>query len=463
MVLQMNAKILVVDDSPTIRKVVASILAAHDYEVLLAGDGRDALDVLEHFPVDLVMLDFVMPRMNGFQFCREIRGSDTLRELPVVLMSAKGDKIRGQFVRQTGAIDSITKPFDARALIAVVEGALKKKTEGRTRSTVRPEDEGPFESSPSGLHPSADPGTRRAHAVREFAAELARQLTPSMAKFPAFVRISPEQISVAVRDSVTLDTVSQLAGLLQSVEFGEKDPHVLSGDLSVVSVAEILQLLTLQRKSGALRVFNQKAEVVLFLRQGDLDYASWRGLTAEFLIGRYVVEEGLLSRAELQTVLDNRAGSKRLLGETLVILGFAEEPQIRKALERQTSELVYEIVRWMHGRFVFHVDIENPIAEKTRLSLPTSGLVMEGFRRVDEWRVIEGSFDFDEVLYCDQIGLEQLGDASQLTAMERRVLATIDGENTVREIVSEMGGSSFEVCKILYQFLNSRLVRRRAL
>ncbi|MDX2053284.1 MAG: response regulator [Polyangiaceae bacterium] len=458
----MSAKILVVDDSPTIRKVVSSILEAHSYEVLLAGDGRDALTVLGQSSVDLIMLDFVMPRMNGFQFCREIRGQDALKDLPVVLMSAKGDKIRGQFVRQTGAIDSITKPFDARGLIAVVEGALKKKNEGRTRATIRPDEDGPLDSSASGLHLSADPGARRAQAVSEFALELARQLTPSMAKSAGFRGVTPEQISSALRDAVTAEAVSRLAGLLKSVEFGENERQVLSGDLSVVSVAEILQLLTFQRKSGALSVFTQTAEVVLFLRQGDLDYASWRGLTAEFLLGRYLVEEGLLTRAELQTVLDNRAGSKRLLGETLVVLGFADEAQIQKALERQTSELVYEVVRWTKGRFVFHVNVENPIAEKTRLGAPTGGLVMEGFRRVDEWRVIEGSFDFEEVLYCDQLGLEQLGDASQLTPMERRVLAAIDGENTVREIVADMGGSSFEVCKILYQFLNSRLVRRKA-
>ena len=81
----------------------------------------------------MVLLDIVMPRMNGYQFCREMRADEALRHLPVVLMSAKGDKIRGQFVQQTGAIDAITKPFDARGLLAVVEGALQKTAEGRIR------------------------------------------------------------------------------------------------------------------------------------------------------------------------------------------------------------------------------------------------------------------------------------------------------------------------------------------
>ena len=101
-------------------------------------------------------------------------------------------------------------------------------------------------------------------------------------------------------------------------------------------------------------------------------------------------------------------------------------------------------------------------ATKAALGLETGGLVMEGFRRVDEWRLIEGSFDFDEVLYHDTVAIERLGQDANLTRQERAVLGAIDGEKTIREIVDLTGGSSFELCKILYQFLNSRLVRRRA-
>src|SRR5688500_15567704 len=129
----MSARILVVDDSPTIRKVVCAILEASAFSPLPAQDGQEALELLGHEKIDLVLLDFVMPRMNGYQFCRELRSRPEHKALPIVLMSAKGDKIRGQFVQQTGAVDAITKPFDARGLVAVIEGALKKHEEGRSR------------------------------------------------------------------------------------------------------------------------------------------------------------------------------------------------------------------------------------------------------------------------------------------------------------------------------------------
>src|SRR3954464_2826117 len=152
----MSARILVVDDSPTIRKVVGSILEARSYQPVLAGDGQEALELLGTEAVDLVLLDFVMPRMTGYQFCRELRADPKLKNLPVGGMSAKGDKIRGQFVQQTGAIDAITKPFDARGLFAVVEGALKKHGEGRGRPVPAAESM-PFEESETGSMESRRP------------------------------------------------------------------------------------------------------------------------------------------------------------------------------------------------------------------------------------------------------------------------------------------------------------------
>jgi DNA-binding response OmpR family regulator len=464
----MSARILVVDDSPTIRKVVCSILEASSFMALPAQDGQEALELLGRERVDLVLLDFVMPRMNGYQFCRELRLRERLRSLPVVLMSAKGDKIRGQFVQQTGAIDAITKPFDARGLVAVVEGALKKHGEGRGRPVPDAESM-PFEETESSsidLRPSRpslspDPGLRRAQAAEEYGNALAQLVTPELAKLPELLPLT-EAVTDAVRRSITPDAMTALSTLLRALDFGQKNREVLAGDISVVSIAEVLQLLDLQRQSGALSVLTKHHEVTLYVVKGRVDFAASRGMRGEFLLGRYLVEIGAVTRDELMNVLEHRGSSKRLLGELLTQLGMVTEDQVRRALARQTSELLYEVVRWNSGRFVFTVDAENPAAIKAALGMETGALVMEGFRRVDEWRLIEGSFDFDEVLYQDTVAIERLGEEANLTRQERNVLEAIDGERTIREIVEAMNISSFELCKILYQFLNSRLVRRKA-
>jgi len=462
----MGARILVVDDSPTVRKVVRSILSARDYEALLAEDGQAALELLNEHKVDLVLLDFVMPRMNGYQFCREVRANPELKNLPVVLMSAKGDKIRGHFVEQTGAIDAITKPFDARGLVAVVEGALKRQQEGRAGpvpdADAMPVDDAELleELRTSRTSLSDDPSVRRVQAAQEFAgavervifAELKRLKTPAGAD---------DVLKTAIERAIRPETMGALATLLRALSYGENTREVLAGDVSVVSIAEVLQLLDLQRQSGALSVFTREAEITLYLRTGRIDFAGWRGLRHEFLIGRYLVEDGAISKEQLTTVVENEGGNKRLLGEALEERGFVSAGAVKRALTRQTSELVYEVVRWKSGRFSFTVGVEHAAAAKALLGMEMGGLVMEGFRRVDEWRLIEGSFDFDDVLYPDPGTIERLGEEMHLTGRERAVLAGIDGEKSIRELVNEVPGSSFEVCKILYQFLNSRLVRRK--
>ena len=462
----MSARILVVDDSPTIRKVVSSILVAREYEALLAEDGQEALDLLGTEKVDLVLLDFVMPRMNGYQFCRELRANQELKNLPVVLMSAKGDKIREQFVEQTGAIDAITKPFDARGLVAVVEGALKRQEEGRAGpvpdAEAMPVDDASLleEIRASRTSLSDDPALRRVQAAQEFAIAIERVVRSELRKLRKLPPGTDDLVKTAIERAIRPETMAALTTLLRALSYGENTREVLAGDVSVISIAEVLQLLDLQRQSGALSVFTRDAEITLHVRHGRVDYAAWRGLSAEFLLGRYLVEGGL-AKDQLAKVLENRSAGK-LIGEALVELGFVTPEAARRALQRQTSELVYEVVRWKSGRFAFSVGAENPTSAKAALALETSALVMEGFRRVDEWRLIEGSFDFDDVLYPDQGAIERLDSETNLTKGERSVLAAIDSEKTIRELVGQMPQSSFEVCKILYQLLNSRLVRRKA-
>src|SRR3974377_2104002 len=99
----MPTRVLVVDDSPTIRKVVSTVLQRHGFETVQAADGQAAIEELKEAAhagkgkgraqIDIVWVDFVMPKMNGFQLCRAIRQDEHLRSTPVVLMSAKSDRI----------------------------------------------------------------------------------------------------------------------------------------------------------------------------------------------------------------------------------------------------------------------------------------------------------------------------------------------------------------------------------
>lgn len=462
----MGARILVVDDSQTIRKVVSKILEASSYEPFTAQDGYQALDVLAAHPIDLVLLDFVMPRMNGYQFCQVLRSKDSLKRVPVVLMSAKGDRIRGQFLQQTGALDAITKPFDARGLIAVVEGALTKHHQGLTRADldgasprVRDTD-APGSQPTSSLPPEQDVALRRRQAAEEFAKGLAEIIVPQIVQASGS-KLEETVLMRATRKAVTMESMEALTALVRSLDSREDRREVLAGDVSVISISEVLQLLELQRQTGALNIATRSSEVTLYLHKGNLDLVISRGMHDEFLISRYLVQRGWVTRARLEEILADRGGPPMLLGERLVAAGILGPEEIKEALNRQSSELVYEIVRWKSGWFSFVLGATHPAAVQASLGLSTSALAVEGFRRVDEWRLIEGSFRFTDVLYRDNAALMRIGDHAALTRLEQDVLSLIDGRRSVRQVVEASKASSFEACKIIYQFINSRVIRRK--
>src|SRR4051794_23310689 len=118
--------VLVIDDSPTITKVVQLVLTKAGYQVQTAADGEQGLVAVRSQRPDLILLDFVMPRMNGYQFCRELTADAKLRDIPVVLMSAKGDQVGERFVKVMGIVDYITKPFSPEAITAVVQHTIAK-------------------------------------------------------------------------------------------------------------------------------------------------------------------------------------------------------------------------------------------------------------------------------------------------------------------------------------------------
>lgn len=118
-------KILVVDDSATVRKLIAGKLEKCGHQVFCAADGVEAIEQLESLVPDLILLDITMPRMDGYQVCKMIRGKEATKDVPVVMISGKDgffDKVRGRMAGTTGYI---TKPFGPETLMKAVETYLK--------------------------------------------------------------------------------------------------------------------------------------------------------------------------------------------------------------------------------------------------------------------------------------------------------------------------------------------------
>jgi len=121
------AKILIVDDSKLIAHVARSILTKRGHEVLWAQDGPEGFDVAKTQVPDLILLDLVMPLMDGYEVCRRLKADSTMFDVPVIMLTSKaepGDKVKGL---EMGAVDYVTKPFDEGELLARVNIHLRIK------------------------------------------------------------------------------------------------------------------------------------------------------------------------------------------------------------------------------------------------------------------------------------------------------------------------------------------------
>src|SRR5688572_21352757 len=130
--------VLVIDDSPTILKVVQLVLTKAGFNVTTAADGEAGVQAARERRPDMILLDFVMPRMNGYQVCRALASDGELKDIPVVLMSAKGDQVGERFVKVMGIVDYITKPFSPEAITAVVQHTIGKYARRRVEDHTQP-------------------------------------------------------------------------------------------------------------------------------------------------------------------------------------------------------------------------------------------------------------------------------------------------------------------------------------
>ncbi len=119
------ARILVVDDSPTETHQFVNVLAKYGHQVLTAASGTDGIDLANEELPDVILMDVVMPGINGFQATRQLTRNTQTRHIPVIIVSSKDqdtDRVWGQ---RQGASGYLTKPVDEKTLITAVNGVLE--------------------------------------------------------------------------------------------------------------------------------------------------------------------------------------------------------------------------------------------------------------------------------------------------------------------------------------------------
>jgi len=122
----MPDRVLIIDDDPILRHMVRSFLELAAYEALEAGDGPDGLAQAAHRHPDIILLDLMMPGMDGYETCRGLKGNPTTAAIPVIFVTASADPTLNRRAYAAGAVACIPKPFRREALLATIDLARKQ-------------------------------------------------------------------------------------------------------------------------------------------------------------------------------------------------------------------------------------------------------------------------------------------------------------------------------------------------
>jgi DNA-binding response OmpR family regulator len=125
--LMTNARILVVDDDRVIQQLLKVNLELEGYAVEVADDGEEALSQFERFRPDLVLLDIMMPKLDGWEVCRRLKAGEDSSRVPIVLLSARAQEADVQRGTELGVAAYVTKPFDPISLLDLIADIIAKE------------------------------------------------------------------------------------------------------------------------------------------------------------------------------------------------------------------------------------------------------------------------------------------------------------------------------------------------
>jgi len=177
----MPSTILIVEDEPAIAELLAINLEFAGHRAVRAIDAEQALAMIQHELPDLILLDWMLPGMPGVRLAEKLRAEERTREIPIIMLTARGDeadKIRGL---ETGADDYITKPFSPKELIARIKAVMRRRAPQLTDDAI----------SLGGLR--LDPATHRLWALQN-AEEIALDLGPTEFRLLHFFMTHPERV-----------------------------------------------------------------------------------------------------------------------------------------------------------------------------------------------------------------------------------------------------------------------------
>jgi CheY-like chemotaxis protein len=473
-------KILDIDDSPTVQRLIEMILASQGYKVVLASDGEEGIAMARSERPALILVDFVMPKMNGFQVCKTLKEDPEFKDTPIILVTSKGDKVGSKFVDVLGISEYFTKPFQPEELLAKIREVLDRRKAATPPPPppvreVRP----PVPPPPREVPRSYVPPPPLRETPRAFEPPPPREVPRTVE--PAHVReiprpqvhapVSPPHhpaatgIEATIREIITQVLDEFIATALPDLIRKElaRTPHATSagikGNLAGFRIVEVMQMLSMQRQTGILTIHSSSEAMEIYFREGAVVFSS--GNRGDLRAGLDVllrkscrVDSDSLQHALSIANMTGEQVDKVLIREKLI-----DGRTYADCLRRHTESLVYKAMAWKEGDFSF----ENaaPPVFAVPLQIKVDDLLLEGARRSDEWTLIQQKIPNLNMVFEPMIGNAEELTTRGMSDTDLKVFSLIDGRRTVQDIIDADYLGEFDVAKSIFILLSVNLIRRK--
>ncbi len=373
----MGKTVLIVEDDKSIQKLLSDALEGEGFSVLVEKDGNWALKTFETKEIDFIILDVLVPVMNGFQIADRIRKSPKGENIPILMISGvyRAVSHRNEAIKKYRVLDYLDKPVKLEQIFNIL-----KKTFGNE-------------------YPGLKPVQRQEQRGETYADSMG---------------ISERYEVDKQEEEMTFDISTR-------------------GNLKDTLFPELLSVFYQKRTNGVLLLKYEKIKKIVYIRDGRPIFVKSNLLNE--CLGRVLVREKMITEEELNESVKLMKDSGRQQGTILIEMGAISPHNLKYGLEKQLEMKLYDIFGWPEGEYQFNQkeDFETPI---TTLELSVASLIYEGIKRNYDVGKIEQYMERFQNQYVHPNPNPALRFQEMLMDEdEENILKSIDGSKTLRELM----------------------------
>ncbi|MEW5847361.1 MAG: response regulator [Myxococcota bacterium] len=409
----MSKTILVVEDDKSIQRLLQDALSELGHTVVCEKDGDWALKTFDKRPVDLVILDILVPVLNGFQVAEKIRERPRGKNVPIIMISGiyRGARHRQEAAEKWGVSDYLDKPLQLPVLIGAVQKHL-------------------------GTAPAPAAPTPRTTDV---------------------TTASPPPLKKAETRLVDDEGRQEKKEVERLARAGFAGAQVARGNLAATPFPEVLAQLYRWRSTGALLLRRDQVKKIVYLKDGYT--ISVKSNLLQECLGKIMVRERMISEADCEVSIKKMKATGRQQGTILIEMGSISPHNLVYALQVQLESKLYDVFDWEDGDYQFNPKGEIP-PSTVQLDHTPANIIMEGVKRT--WSVArltaQLSKHLDTEVSPHPDPLQRLQDLD-LNPKEELFTRLIDGKRTLNELLNKSPLPREDTLRLAYGLIAAQVVQ----